>query len=69
MALYENPGTYTVTLTVRDSYGTGDVSKESFTVVVDQPPEILRINIPDEIIAGESTYLSANVSDYEMNKI
>ncbi|MGB0826365.1 MAG: PKD domain-containing protein, partial [Candidatus Poseidoniaceae archaeon] len=64
---YENPGTYTVTLTVRDSYGTGDVSKESFTIVVDQPPEILRVEIPDEIISGESTYLSANVSDYEMN--
>ena len=28
---YENSGTYTVTLTVRDSYGTGDVSKQSFT--------------------------------------
>jgi len=64
---YDNPGTYTVTLTVRDSYGTGDVSKQSFTIVVDEPPEILRINIPEEIIAGESTYLSANISDYEMN--
>ena len=54
-------------LTVRDSYGTGDVSKQSFTIVVDEPPQILRINIPEEIIAGESTYLSANITDYEMN--
>jgi PKD repeat protein len=64
---YDTPGTYTVTLTVRDSYGTGDVSKQSFTIIVDEPPEIIRINIPEEIIAGESTYLSANISDYEMS--
>jgi len=64
---YDNPGTYTVTLTVRDSYGTGDVSKESFTIIVDYPPEIFRIDIPDEIIAEESVYLSANISDYELN--
>ena len=67
---YESPGTYTVTLTVRDSYGTGDVSKQYFTVIVDNPPEILRINIPEEIIAGESTYISANITDIEIqNKI
>ena len=63
---YDNPGTYIVTLTVRDSYGTGDVSKQSFTVVVDEAPVIQKIDIPIEIIAGESTYLSANISDYEM---
>ena len=63
---YDNPGTYIVTLTVRDSYGTGDVSKQSFTIVVDEAPVIHKIEIPIEIIAGESTYLSANISDYEM---
>ena len=63
---YENPGTYTVTLTVRDSYGTGDVSKQSFTIVVDEAPEVKKIEIPSEIIAGESTYLSANISDFEI---
>ena len=29
-------------------------------------PVIQKIDIPIEIIAGESTYLSANISDYEM---
>ena len=63
---YDAPGTYTVTLIVRDSFGTGDVSKEIFTIVVDQPPQINKIDIPDEIIAGESAYISANISDFEM---
>ena len=63
---YENSGTYTVTLTVRDSYGTGDVSKQSFTVVVDYAPDIKNIDFSQEIIAGEETYLSANISDYEI---
>ena len=62
---YETPGTYTVTLTVRDSYGTGDVSKQIFTVVVDEPPEIKNIEIPDDIIVEESAYLSANITDFE----
>ena len=64
---YDSPGTYTVTLTVRDSYGTGDVSKQSFTIVVDEPPVIRAIDIPSEIVAGESSYLSANISDNEMD--
>ena len=59
-------GTYTVTLTVRDSYGTGDVSKQSFTIVVDEAPEVNKLEIQSEIIAGESTYLSANISDFEI---
>ena len=62
---YETPGTYTVTLTVRDSYGTGDVSKQTFTIVVDEPPEIKNIEIPDDIIVEESAYLSANITDFE----
>ena len=63
---YQSPGTYTVTLTVRDSYGTGDVSKQSFTVVVDHAPNVKNIDFSPEIIAGEETYLSANISDYEI---
>ncbi|MAH09261.1 MAG: hypothetical protein CL961_06280 [Euryarchaeota archaeon] len=62
---YDTPGTYTVTLTVRDSYGTGDVSKQIFTVIVDEPPEIKKIEIPDDIIIEESAYLSANITDFE----
>ena len=66
---YEVPGTYTVTLTVRDSYGTGDVSKQIFTIIVDNPPEINNIDIPDELTAGESSYIAANVSDYEVDNL
>ena len=64
---YDNPGVYLVTLTVRDSYGTGDVSKETFTIIVDEAPQIKIIDISDEVIAEESTYISANISDYEVN--
>ena len=63
---YDTPGTYTVTLTVRDSYGTGDVSKQIFTIVVDEPPEINKIEIPDDIIIEEKAYLSANITDFEV---
>ena len=65
---YSSPGAYTVTLTVRDAFGTGDVSRETFTIVVDNPPVIEDISYPDEIIIEQSIYLSANISDIELDQ-
>tara|TARA_B100000035_G_scaffold314794_1_gene332338 strand:- start:1524 stop:2486 length:963 start_codon:yes stop_codon:yes gene_type:complete len=62
---YDRSGTYTVTLTVRDSYLTGDVTRSSFTIVVTEGPEINEILIPEETVVGESIILDANVSDKE----
>ena len=62
---FERQGTYIVTLTVRDAYLTGDVTRETFTVVVNQLPEIGEFDIPDTIYIGESIILDANISDYE----
>ncbi|MBL6743316.1 MAG: PKD domain-containing protein [Candidatus Poseidonia sp.] len=62
---YALPGTYTVTLTVRDAFGTGDVMRQSFTVVVDHPPEVTEAYMPEDIFVGSSNSFSANVSDYE----
>ena len=65
---YSNPGEYTVTLTVRDAFGTGDVTRQSFTIMVDNPPIIIDISIPEEIVIEESVYLSANITDLELEK-
>ena len=40
---YSLPGDYTVSLTVRDAYGTGDVSRAYFDVKIDNPPVINEI--------------------------
>jgi PKD repeat protein len=62
---YERAGTYTVTLTVRDAYLTGDVSRESFTIIVNNAPVINEIILPDEIRVGLGASLKANISDVE----
>jgi hypothetical protein len=62
---YALPGEYTVSMTVRDAFGTGDVSRAFFTVVIDHPPIILNIFIPEEIIVEDSNSFSANYSDIE----
>jgi PKD repeat protein len=62
---YSLPGEYTVSLTVRDAFGTGDVSRSLFTVVVDHPPIIHDIFIQEEIIVTDSYSISANISDIE----
>ena len=62
---YSVPGAYTVTLTVRDAFGTGDVSRESFIIIVDNPPVIVDISIPDEIFVEEAVYVAANITDIE----
>ncbi len=63
---FERPGTYKVSLTVRDSYLTGDVTRESYTIVVNSPPEIGDFDIEDPIYVGESVVLDANITDAEL---
>ncbi|MDP6869223.1 MAG: PKD domain-containing protein [Candidatus Poseidoniaceae archaeon] len=62
---YERSGTYKVTLTVRDSYLTGDVTRSTFTIIVNEAPVIHEIILPEEIRVGESVALNANVTDSE----
>ena len=62
---FERPGTYKVTLTVRDSYLTGDVSRATFTVVVNEAPQIGEFKITDTVYLGESIILDVNVTDAE----
>ena len=62
---YERSGIYKVSLTVRDSYLTGDVTRASYTVVVNAPPVIGEFNIVETIYAGESIVLDANITDDE----
>lgn len=62
---YTLPGTYIVSLTVRDGFGTGDVSRETFTVIVDHPPEAREIYIPENIFVGSSIPFDADVFDAE----
>ena len=62
---FERPGTYKVSLTVRDSYLTGDVTRATFTVVVNEPPVIGDFDILETIYVGESIVLDANITDAE----
>ena len=62
---YTLPGTYIVSLTVRDGFGTGDVSRQTFTVIVDHPPEAREIYVPENIFAGSSISFDADVFDTE----
>ena len=62
---YSIPGTYTVSLTVRDAFGTGDVTRAYFTVNIDHPPMIHAIFTPEEIIVSYSNAFTANISDIE----
>ena len=62
---YDRPGKYMVTITVRDSYLTGDVTRESYHVVVNEPPQINEILVDDEIMVEESVILDANITDKE----
>jgi PKD repeat protein len=62
---YTLPGTYTVSLTVRDAFGTGDVTRSSFTVVVDHPPSVTEIFVPETVFSESSASFSAEVSDME----
>ena len=62
---YEMAGLYTVKLTVRDAFGTGDVTRAEFQVHVDAAPVIGGIDVPDEIYEDYSTAVVVNVTDSE----
>ena len=62
---YERPGLYVVKLTVRDAFGTGDVTRAEFSIHVDSPPEIQGIDLPDEIYEDFTSAVTVNVSDVE----
>ena len=62
---YSLPGKYTVSLTVRDAFGTGDVTRAYFTVIIDHPPVIHDIFTPEDVIVSDSHSFSANISDIE----
>ena len=59
---FAKPGTYVVTLTVRDGHLTGDVTRARFTVHVDAPPSIDLVVTPDDAIAGIGENVDAVVS-------
>ena len=59
---YDEPGNYIITLTVRDAYLTGDVTQAQFTVVIDAPPEVTLIDLPDEFIVGINAIIDAEVA-------
>jgi hypothetical protein len=50
---------------VRDAYLTGDVTRSTFTIIVDEAPIIHEIITIDEIYVGVSVALDANISDLE----
>ena len=64
---YEMAGLYTVKLTVRDAFGTGDVTRAEFQVHVDAAPVIGGIDVPDEIYEDYSTAVVVNVTDSEIS--
>jgi PKD repeat protein len=58
---YLLPGIYDVSLTVRDSFGTGDVSRETFTIIVAFPPTIESIFFPDDIYVDTANAVFAKI--------
>ncbi|MEC9161974.1 MAG: PKD domain-containing protein, partial [Candidatus Thermoplasmatota archaeon] len=65
---YDEPGNYTITLTVRDAHLTGDVTRAQFTVVIDAPPEVTLIDLPDEFIVGINAIIDAEVAFAPLDK-
>jgi PKD repeat protein len=65
---YSIPGTYVVTLTVRDAFETGDTTSASFTIIVDAPPSTDGIYAASELIIDELSIFHVNASDTEQNR-
>ena len=58
--IFEQPGYYTVTLTVRDGYGTGDSNSTTIGIWVSSAPTI----VSDHVIGDGTTY-SGNLNVIE----
>ena len=65
---YSMPGIYTVSLTARDAFETGDTTTQVFTVVIDSPPETDGIMEATEIIVDELSIFRINASDAETSR-
>ena len=53
---------------MRDAHLTGDVTRAQFTVVIDAPPEVTLIDLPDEFIVGINAIIDAEVAFAPLDK-
>lgn len=65
---YSMPGEYTVSLTVRDAFETGDTTTQIFTIIIDSPPQTDGIMEATEMIIDELSVFYVNASDLEMDR-
>jgi PKD repeat protein len=65
---YGLPGNYTITLIVRDAYQTGDVTRESFEIVINEAPVVNQLHYPLNINVNETTIFNANITDIETDE-
>ena len=63
---YTTPGLYTITLTLRDGFGTGDVNQTTRKVFVASAPEIVTSKLFDDAVYSEGEYLmSGSAIDHD----
>lgn len=62
---YSEPGIYTISLTVRDAFQTGDTSTERLTIHVNQQPLVDGILADENPTEGEVSIFEVNMSDPE----
>ena len=65
---YSNSGTYTVSLTVRDAFETGDTMSMLFTIIVDSPPVSEGILEATETIVDELAIFHVDAVDAESDR-
>jgi len=66
---YDLPGLYTVTLTVRDGYGTGDTSQIQFKVRINEAPVFNSLSISsgvEQIVEQTNIRVTASADDLEL---
>ncbi len=62
---YTTPGEYTITLTLRDGFGTGDVNQTTRKVYVASSPEILTTSLFDVAVYTGYNELSGAATDHD----